>query len=126
MAGSHLGGEMYDRIVRNTGELAVPESRLLVVTAALLHDVGHGPFSHTLEEILASSDVAFGHETMTVRLIEEEGSEINQILRQVDNALPGQLAAFFDKSRRASDHWSYRLVSSQLDADRLEIGRAHV
>ena len=117
---AHLANEMFDRICRNTGETGDEDLRLRLSAAALLHDVGHGPFSHTLEEILRSVGTAFDHEKMTVRIIEEPGSSINEILQEIDPTLPGLIAAFIDKSRRTEDHWTYRIVSSQLDADRLD------
>jgi HD superfamily phosphohydrolase len=146
MGAAYLAREMYDRVVRNMDE--TPDSRLRTLTClgALLHDVGHGPFSHTLEEILAAAGLPFHHEHMTVRLIEED-REIRDVLVQIDPTLPGELAELiakgagelrwpkpiaggdgnplgvpelFDKSRRRRDHWTQRLVSSQLDADRLD------
>ncbi len=47
MGVTFLAGEMYDRIIRNSGEGKEPDSltRLAVVNAGLLHDIGHCPFS---------------------------------------------------------------------------------
>lgn len=85
--------------------------------------MGHGPFSHTLEEILKRAGVPFDHEVMTQRIL-EEGTEVNAILRKVGKSFPKKIAYFIDKKRRRrdgqEDHWSYRIVSSQLDADRLD------
>ena len=119
MGAAYLAREMYDRVVRNMDE--VPDSRLRTLSClgALLHDVGHGPFSHTLEEILAAAGLPFRHEHMTVRLMEED-TEIRKVLVQIDPALPAELADLIDKQRRRTDHWTQRLVSSQLDADRLD------
>ena len=117
---SFLAGEMYEKIVRNMDESEEPELKLQVRTAALLHDVGHGPFSHTIEEIVQELGKDFDHEVMTIRIMEEEESEVNQKLKQIDEQLPTLLATFIDKSRRKDDHWTYKLMSSQLDADRLD------
>jgi uncharacterized protein len=116
---SHLAGLMYDSIVRNCSEASSQDDRLLIATAALLHDIGHGPFSHTMEEILRGIGKEFDHEDMTVRYI-NEATAVNGPLCQVDQSLPGLLTKFFDKSTRDDDNWRYRIVSSQLDADRLD------
>jgi HD superfamily phosphohydrolase len=119
MGVAFLAREMFDRITRNMDESPPEDLRTTTCLAALLHDVGHGPFSHTIEEILDSIGVEFDHERMTVRLI-EEGGGITAALSAISADLPASVAAFIDKKRRQKDHWSYRLVSSQLDADRLD------
>ena len=120
MGVSYLAGEMYDRIVENTGETPDYERRLATVAAALLHDIGHGPFSHTMEEILVQVRGRFHHERLTQRIIEDPETQINAILRDVDPTFPLTIASYIDKTKRVTDHWTYRLVTSQLDADRLD------
>lgn len=120
MGVAYLAHEMHDRIVRNMGEQPSEQWELSLGAASLLHDIGHGPFSHTLEEILKNNNVSFSHETMTRRIIEEETSETCKILTQVDAGLPSILAGYIDKTKRKDDHWAYKVVSSQLDADRLD------
>jgi HD superfamily phosphohydrolase len=115
----YLARQMYRSIVRNMDEAQNPQHALCVTAAALLHDVGHGPFSHALEEILRELKVDFHHEQMTVRFITED-SEINKLLSGIDAALPKEVAAFIDRKFRTEDNWRYKIVSSQLDADRLD------
>ncbi|NWG26338.1 MAG: HD domain-containing protein [Pseudorhodoplanes sp.] len=116
----HLARTMYERICRNTSEQEDCDVKLETCIAALVHDVGHGPFSHAMEEILRSNNVAFDHEQMTLRFIREDSSPINRILNDIDPQLPESLRSFFDKKLRKADHWKYKIVSSQLDADRLD------
>ena len=116
----HVAKQMYERICRNSSEKESTEWKLLTVIAALLHDVGHGPFSHSLEEILKEVEIKFDHEDMTIRFISDPDSEIYKTLVKVDKQLPENLVLFFDKKLRKQDHWAYRIVSSQLDADRLD------
>jgi HD superfamily phosphohydrolase len=140
----HLAREMYQRIVRNMGEPIDPRRRLATCAAALLHDIGHGPFSHVLEEILTSCGIPWSHEWMTRRLILESPEDaaaengrggaankrncVHAILRQIDSAFPAEVALYINKKWRDAyddqnelvDHWSYKIVSSQLDADRLD------
>jgi uncharacterized protein len=111
---------MYERICRNNSEPELPEWKLSSGLASLIHDVGHGPFSHTLEEVLKDNGVKFDHEEMTLRFVREEGSGIHKVLKSMDAQLPNKIAAFFDKKSRSADNWVYKIVSSQLDADRLD------
>ena len=125
---AHVAGLMFDTVVRNTPDTVEqdPESlrrdREDTILATLLHDIGHGPFSHTLEEIAKASQLDFHHETMTVRILEEKDSEICAILAEGDPARPARLAAFIDKTRRDREapRWYHSIASSQLDADRLD------
>lgn len=126
LGAAHVAGLMFDNITRNTpAETAggnLLRDREDTVLATLLHDVGHGPFSHTLEEIAEASKIDFHHEKMTIRIIEEPGSDIHRILAEHDPALPERLVPFIDKGRRDREapRWYHSIASSQLDADRLD------
>jgi uncharacterized protein len=119
---------MIDRITLNS-ELCREDAwnwKYETIAAALLHDIGHGPFSHSLEEILLAinptlpKDKQFDHEYMTLRLIQED-TQVNKVLKSCREDLPNRVAQFFlKKEERDQDHWRYRIVSSQLDADRLD------
>jgi uncharacterized protein len=119
MGVAHLAGEMCRRVARNSGIPVDAHVELATCVAALLHDVGHGPFSHTLEEILVDAGVPFDHELMTQRLLEEKGTELNGVLGSIDPGFPGEIARYIDKKRKGKEWW-YKVVSSQLDADRLD------
>ena len=128
LGAAHVAGLMFDTIVRNTPDAVEQDRGRLqrdredTILATLLHDVGHGPFSHTLEDIAEANSIEFKHEKMTVRILEEEGSDIYAILSEHDTSLPGRLVAFIDKRRRDQENplWYHSIVSSQLDADRLD------
>lgn len=88
------------------------EERLLCLCAALLHDVGHGPFSHSIEK-------AFGnhHELWSCRII-LGNTQINRILSRADARLPEKVAAVISKTYEPKIAVS--LISSQMDADRMD------
>ncbi|MFC4777170.1 HD domain-containing protein [Paenibacillus sp. GCM10023252] len=88
------------------------EERLVSLCAALLHDVGHGPFSHSIEEIFDTQ-----HEEWTCRIILEE-TDINRVLREVSEDFPDRVAAVIRKTYPKPIVIS--LVSSQMDADRMD------
>lgn len=84
-----------------------PAEQTAALAAALLHDIGHGPFSHTLEHQLIDD---FSHEDMSrVFLV-----SLNE---RMEGALDTALAIFDDEYERPFFH---QLVSSQLDMDRLD------
>lgn len=83
------------------------EERTAALAAALLHDVGHGAFSHTLEHELIAN---FEHEDMSRVLL----LALND---RLGGALDQTLAIFDDTYDRPFFH---QLVSSQLDMDRLD------
>jgi uncharacterized protein len=115
-----VAGKVFDAACRNTANPSVCENpetdREDTILAALLHDIGHGPFSHTLEEILRALKVKFDHETMTRRILEETDSEIAMVLGERRT----RLVPFIDKTKRNPTRWFYDIVSSALDADRLD------
>jgi len=88
------------------------EERLLCLCAALLHDVGHGPFSHSVESVF---DVH--HEEWSCRIILED-TEVNRILAGVSPDFPRQVAAVIAKTYDQPIVVS--LISSQMDADRMD------
>ncbi|RTE08089.1 HD domain-containing protein [Paenibacillus whitsoniae] len=88
------------------------EERLLCLCAALLHDLGHGPFSHSIEK-------AFGtrHEDWSCRIVLGD-TEVNRVLSAVSPDFPKKVAGVICKSYDKEIVVS--LVSSQLDADRMD------
>lgn len=88
------------------------EERLLSLCAALLHDVGHGPFSHSIEETFGTH-----HEEWSCRIVLGD-TEVNRVLREVSPMFPQQVAGVIAKTYRREIVVS--LVSSQLDADRMD------
>lgn len=100
----------FDRIAQHYPPLQI--YRPVVLCAALLHDIGHGPFSHTCEEVFGSQ-----HEHWTGRIL-RESAPIRQLLDGFDRHLLPQLEQVYHKSHPVPLVW--QLVTSQLDCDRLD------
>jgi HD superfamily phosphohydrolase/uncharacterized protein YjbK len=134
--------KLDDRIIFDENDINA------VLMAALLHDIGHGPFSHAFEEALEDN---FNHEEMTCRIIIGKGTEINKKLKEcfgenfpqrvvryinLRNTYKGDSKTGEGNQSFNNDHpipavtyehlynnfiWIFhQLVSSQLDADRID------
>jgi HD superfamily phosphohydrolase len=93
--------------IRRKGHEISPEEERAVLIAILLHDIGHGPFSHALEYDIVNG---VNHEEISSLLIQRlsktYGDDLNRALLIFNN--------------KYSKPFLYQLVSSQLDMDRLD------
>ena len=94
-------------ILRLKGQEITDVEADAVTVAILLHDIGHGPFSHVLENTLVQG---VPHERISLLLMEE-------LNRQFDGKLDLTIRIFTNKYHK---HFLNQLVSSQLDMDRLD------
>jgi hypothetical protein len=89
------------------------EDRDALLAVAVVHDVGHGPFSHLLESKWGGK-----HEDWSHRIILDEGSGVNQVLKK--KGLVKRVAALLEKEQGGAPSWQKSLISSQLDVDRMD------
>lgn len=106
--------EVMRRIVDKLREKHVwsAEERILCLSAALLHDVGHGPFSHTFEKVFHTH-----HEEWTKRILLGD-TELNRVLKRISDDFPRKVSEVIDKTYE--NKLIISLISSQIDADRMD------
>lgn len=86
---------------------------LLTMVATLLHDVGHGAYSHTFEKLFDTD-----HEAITQEIITSPDTEVNAILRQVSPDFPEKVASVINHTYHNKQ--VVQLISSQIDCDRMD------
>ncbi|MGH9902976.1 MAG: HD domain-containing protein, partial [Pyrinomonadaceae bacterium] len=107
----HLMTRVLDRL-GETYSIS-PEDRAAARAAALLHDIGHGSFSHVTEKALG-----FHHEERTVEAVLSSDTEVGGVLRSFSPELPERVAQIIEGKFQPA--FLAQLVSSQLDVDRMD------
>ena len=107
--------EIVRRMVTEIKSLSVELSeydKICVMLAGLLHDVGHGPFSHAFEHVTKHS-----HEDYIAKIILGE-TELNQVLTEVSPRLPEDIVSIIEHNH--PNDILNQIISGQLDADRMD------
>lgn len=141
----HLAGLIFDNIFKGYAFSNTNDKwrlRECTILGALLHDVGHGPLSHTSEEVMPQLEELkipvyknkknrkATHEDYTIKFITD--SELSQVIcDNFSNIQPIHIAAIIDKNLELEDDFfsidgiNFRpilsqIISSELDADRMD------
>jgi len=102
----HLMQKAINVLKRKNIKINHEEEEALLI-AILLHDIGHGPFSHALEHSFVNN---ISHEKISIQFMEE----LNRIFK---NKLSLAIKIFQNKYKKK---YLYELISSQIDVDRLD------
>lgn len=113
----HVFLTLFDSVVKQSRLSAktIRQIRPVGAVAALLHDIGHGPLSHVSERFL--EDGRFNHERMTRDII--RASPVARVLKR-NGIDPNLVASLLTREVPANLLFVSQLLSSQLDADRMD------
>lgn len=112
----HIARKLVEIIKREAEEK--PERADVAVIAALLHDIGHGPFSHTFEGVQESRGITKRHEKWSAEIVRETTGDIYAALEEYRAGLSGEIADLLESEDPIDIY--HAVVSSSFDADRLD------
>jgi HD superfamily phosphohydrolase len=115
-----LAGKVYDALAAKAPEILDPHprspERRLVRAAALLHDIGHAPFSHSAENLF---EEGIDHEQMTARLLHLE--EIENIFAELGEGLePALIKELLTAPKTPARRLLSQIISGELDVDKMD------
>jgi HD superfamily phosphohydrolase len=115
-----LAGRAFDSLIADRPQLLsrdeLTRSRRLVRLAALLHDAGHAPFSHSAEELFEGG---IDHEEMTGKLLASD--EIAELFRRYgDGIAPGDVRSLLAGDVAPERRFLAQLISGELDVDKMD------
>ena len=115
-----LAGRAYDAIAERGGGLLDPDRRATdrrrVRLAALVHDLGHAPFSHSAEELFEGG---LDHEEMTRRLLGLD--EIAELFdARGDGLEPRSIEPLLTGADAGTDALLAQIISGELDVDKMD------
>jgi HD superfamily phosphohydrolase len=115
----HTARQLIEIIKREIPEAEYnPDRAEVAVIASLLHDLGHGPLSHTFEGVQKSRGVKKKHEKWSAEIVRNPAGAIQPLLDDYRAGLADEIAAMLKKED--PDDIYHAVVSSSFDADRLD------
>ena len=106
----HIAKKMINHLANNFPEINSFKVEILI--SALIHDIGHGPFSHTSEKFTNCT-----HEDLTKEII-SGNTEVNRSIKMYDEDLPKRIIQIFEGE--TTPLYLTQIISSYIDCDRLD------
>lgn len=110
----HLAGQIAENLRRSVS--LNDDEWQMVRLAGLLHDVGHGPFSHSYEEILVKYR-NLNHEQMGREVLEK--SELSDVLKSC-GFRPAEIIELTFGKPKCEKQYLRQIIASQVDADKMD------
>lgn len=108
-----LARRVCSQFEKHQPDLWTKDDSLLTMVAALLHDLGHGAYSHTFERLFDTN-----HEQVTQDILTNPETEVYHILSKVRPNFPEEVASVISHTHPNKKIVS--LISSQIDVDRMD------
>ena len=120
LGATHVMVRLLDRVGGRRGALPADrrlddEARRDAIAASLLHDLGHGPFSHLFEDVVPE---ARAHEAWTVQVLRDPATDVHAALEAMSAGMAERVATMLTGSHRLA--WLGRCISGTLDVDRCD------
>jgi len=109
---------IIEREISGIGETYFKPRAEAAVIAALLHDIGHGPLSHTFEGVQNSRGVKKKHEKWSAEIVRNPGGRICELLESHRPGFAEEIATLLEQEDPEDIY--HAVVSSSFDADRLD------
>ena len=113
----HTARRLAEVIARRRDGGRDPDRERVALLAALLHDIGHGPFSHAFESAAEAVGREKKHEAWSAEIARGD-TGVNRVLREADETLSEDIGRLLEEEEPKDIYAT--VVSSQFDADRLD------
>ncbi|KFB44994.1 AGAP006056-PA-like protein [Anopheles sinensis] len=116
----YLAGKLLDSINLHLEQPISESERMCVMLAAVLHDVGHGPFSHMWEKFVEVYGGHWRHEEASVQLVRQVLGRMEYITEQQTEIICAMIQGTASELLIPERHFLAHIVSSDVDVDRCD------